>query len=250
MFKKIVGKKCKNPDCEHKDKTREDYAVMCDCGQALEDVTVVDKTKVTILAVTIVLILGAGAYFGIMKTKVFDTVTRADGNVVGTIPESAKNKSIDKGQPSLQEIKETVDKAVLSTTFKNGMGYASQRMYDNALKEFIIVEKNDPNFPDLQMNMGVACMTLKNYETARTHLRRALEQTPDNPLVEYNLGCLFALTGKKEEALQSIQAAVSHGFTDVNALKSDGDLKSLHGHPAFQSLLKTVSENSSARRKD
>jgi len=134
----------------------------------------------------------------------------------------------------------SAQKAVLTATFKNGLGYASQRMYDNALKEFAVVEKGNSAFPGLQMNMGVAYMQLHRFEPASDHLSRALQQTPGDPNVEYNLACLYSLTGKLDDAVNALKAAVALGFSDASVIKNEADLRAIHRHPGFKAVLQQV----------
>src|SRR3990167_5257678 len=98
MFKKVIGKTCKNPDCEFKDKLKEDYNVMCDCGHALEDVSVTDTKKVAMIVVALLLVLGSGVYMAIMKLKstAEKAVVDLGKEVGGTI--------IDKGKQAIQQI--------------------------------------------------------------------------------------------------------------------------------------------------
>ena len=67
MFKRVIGKTCKNPECQFKDQLKEASSVMCECGQALEDVTATDKTKIGILLIFLVLIIGGGGYLAYIQ---------------------------------------------------------------------------------------------------------------------------------------------------------------------------------------
>jgi hypothetical protein len=86
-----------------------------------------------------------------------------------------------------------------------------------------------------------------HYEEAEKLNREALEIRqqvfgPDHPITAssvYNLACLAALTGRREEALSLLSQAVDHrlGAELDLGLQADTDLNSLHGQPRFEALV-------------
>jgi tetratricopeptide (TPR) repeat protein len=70
---------------------------------------------------------------------------------------------------------------------------------------------------------------------------------PDHPLTAsstYNLACLAALTGRRNEAISLLSQAVDHGLDadlDLYTAK-DSDFKSLHGDPRFTALVAHAKE--------
>jgi tetratricopeptide (TPR) repeat protein len=76
-----------------------------------------------------------------------------------------------------------------------------------------------------------------DYEGAAAVLRAALEQQPD-PGLYYNLACMEALLGEKDDAIEHLrEAAGIPRFQELAA--SDSDLDSLRDDPRFASLLET-----------
>jgi len=63
---------------------------------------------------------------------------------------------------------------------------------------------------------------------------------PAESEVWYNLGCSYALTGRKDEALAALSRAIDLGYEDYQWMSADGDLSSLREDPRFVSLLKTA----------
>ena len=53
----------------------------------------------------------------------------------------------------------------------------------------------------------------------------------------YNLACLYAVTGKGKDAVESLQLAVKNGFTDASWMQEDRDLESIRKDPAFHKLI-------------
>ena len=60
----------------------------------------------------------------------------------------------------------------------------------------------------------------------------------DDPVIFYNLACSFALTGKKSEALDTLEEAMRLGYRDMALLLKDPDLKSLHDDIRFEALIR------------
>ena len=62
----------------------------------------------------------------------------------------------------------------------------------------------------------------------------------EDPVVWYNLACSFALSERKEDALDALARALELGYDDYEWMKKDTDLSSLHGEPRFESMLDWV----------
>ncbi|MEQ1832720.1 MAG: protein kinase [Candidatus Eisenbacteria bacterium] len=67
--------------------------------------------------------------------------------------------------------------------------------------------------------------------------RRALDIDPTDAGVRYNVACLYALDGKRHEALECLEECQRLGFRNMDWIKRDPDLASLHGEPRFERLL-------------
>jgi adenylate cyclase len=58
-------------------------------------------------------------------------------------------------------------------------------------------------------------------------------------LILYNVGCVYALMGRVEEAIDCLEGTLRHGGTGHRQwMKNDSDLDELRKHPRFQALLK------------
>ena len=82
--------------------------------------------------------------------------------------------------------------------------------------------------------------------------RRVLgPEHPGTALSVYNLGCLAARQGRRNEALSLLREAVDHGasvHTDLG-IDKDPDLQSLHGDPHFTALVAHAKEKAAAAQK-
>jgi adenylate cyclase len=71
-------------------------------------------------------------------------------------------------------------------------------------------------------------------------LERALAVDPEDSAVLYNVGCVYALIGEKDKALDCLEKAVFHGYGHKEWIRHDSDLDSLRDLPRFQKLLEAV----------
>jgi serine/threonine protein kinase/Flp pilus assembly protein TadD len=84
---------------------------------------------------------------------------------------------------------------------------------------------------------ATAWCQLGNRERGLDWAAKALAMDPEEPMVLYNVACVYALLGQTEEAIDCLDKAIAHGFTNKSWIENDADLKSLQGHPRFQTLL-------------
>jgi hypothetical protein len=73
-------------------------------------------------------------------------------------------------------------------------------------------------------------------------LTQALRLSPVHFTNLYNMACVQALRGHKEQAIQYLQCAALAGFTDFQHLETDSDLQSLHELPAYRKLIQEKDE--------
>jgi tetratricopeptide (TPR) repeat protein len=73
---------------------------------------------------------------------------------------------------------------------------------------------------------------------------RLVRLAPKDPSVHYNLGCSLALLGRTESAFEALERAVALGWSDLEQLRTDEDLRSLRGTARFEALLARVARDS------
>ena len=76
--------------------------------------------------------------------------------------------------------------------------------------------------------------------TAKTLPKGALEIDPADAGVRYNVGCLYALEGRHDEAIVCLTECVRLGFGNSPWIARDPDLASLHGDPQFDDLIASL----------
>ncbi len=84
---------------------------------------------------------------------------------------------------------------------------------------------------------GMALYAEKDYERATQVIEALTKIQRDDSSLYYNLACCQALTGQSNEAMVSLQQAVSLGWRDSKHMAGDSDLTTLRTRPDFKALL-------------
>lgn len=69
---------------------------------------------------------------------------------------------------------------------------------------------------------------------------QALGQGQDEPMVLYNVACLYTTQGNTERAIDLLEKAQEMGFGDRAWMEHDSDLDPLHDNPRFKALLARI----------
>jgi serine/threonine protein kinase/Tfp pilus assembly protein PilF len=118
-----------------------------------------------------------------------------------------------------------------------GMKEESLAMYRKARR--LIDERLELNPDDAracQLGAGLAA-NLGEREAAIEYARRALTINPDDPLLLYNIACMYSVLGNADEALNYLEKAVDKGYGQKDWVEHDSDLNSLRDLPRFQRIL-------------
>ena len=67
--------------------------------------------------------------------------------------------------------------------------------------------------------------------------RRAVGMGPDDPMLLYNVACIFSLAGRKAEALGYVEASVANGMRLRGWLERDSNLDNIRDTPRFQAVM-------------
>ena len=102
------------------------------------------------------------------------------------------------------------------------------------------LELNPDDARALYLGAIALCRLGQNEEKSLEWGRRALAIDSEDPAVLYNVGCLYSVMGRVEDALACLEKAVENGFGHREWFEHDSDLDSLRGDPRFQALLKRV----------
>jgi tetratricopeptide (TPR) repeat protein len=90
-------------------------------------------------------------------------------------------------------------------------------------------------------NLGATTlMKLGNIPRALEFATMSLTIEPDDPLILYNVACMYALMDKREDALAHLERAVRNGFGHRESMANDPDLESIRRTPWFQAIVKAM----------
>jgi eukaryotic-like serine/threonine-protein kinase len=90
--------------------------------------------------------------------------------------------------------------------------------------------------------LGTAMAYNHHYEEAKKLFTDVLGkastgQESNVSLAWYNFACVAAAARDRDEAVADLREAINHGYKDIDHIRSDDDLKSLHGYPRFEAFL-------------
>jgi tetratricopeptide (TPR) repeat protein len=77
-------------------------------------------------------------------------------------------------------------------------------------------------------------------DMARDYARRALTINPDDPLLLYNVACMYSLLGNSNEALDCLEKAVDKGYGQKDWVEHDSDLDSVRELPRFKMIVEAM----------
>lgn len=99
-----------------------------------------------------------------------------------------------------------------------------------------IASDDPPKTVRYYRQQAAAAHKAKDYAAAIENFKKAAEIIPDHPTLHYNLACMYALAGRKEDALSSLATIVEMGL--VMPAEKDPDLNSIKDSPEFKDILK------------
>ena len=76
----------------------------------------------------------------------------------------------------------------------------------------------------------------KDYDKAIEALEGLRAETPDDPVIHFNLACAYSLTGKKAPALEHLRRAVELDDEFAESAKNDSDLDAIRDDPEFSAI--------------
>jgi TolB-like protein/Tfp pilus assembly protein PilF len=90
-------------------------------------------------------------------------------------------------------------------------------------------------------NLGATTlMKLGNIPRALEFATMSLTIEPDDPLILYNVACMYALMDKREDALAYLERAVRNGFGHRESMANDPDLESIRRTPWFHAIAQAM----------
>lgn len=76
----------------------------------------------------------------------------------------------------------------------------------------------------------------ESFEQAAPYYIASIQLEPEAPMVHYQLACVYALWGKTDAAVRSLQNADAHGFWDGPTMRDDSDLASIRYRVEYKGI--------------
>lgn len=96
----------------------------------------------------------------------------------------------------------------------------------------------DPLYADVLAAHAGNLATVGLYNQALKADSQLVRLRPDRPIPWYNLACSYALMGMTDRSFDALERALRMGYSHLNHLRRDPDLKSLRRDPRFARLLR------------
>lgn len=75
-------------------------------------------------------------------------------------------------------------------------------------------------------------------DEALEQAKKAIELSPDDPLMFYNAACVYSRLNQKTQAVETLQKSILAGLEDYEWIKSDTDFDAIRNEPGFIELMK------------
>lgn len=105
-----------------------------------------------------------------------------------------------------------------------------------ARASFLETTKIDPTYAEGYIGVGMTYRARDRLDEALDWYKQALEANPAVGDAYYNIACVYAVRGDKEQALRYLRIALLNGYVQLDTLLTDPDLKGLAGDPQFEKL--------------
>ncbi|MBN2052675.1 protein kinase [Candidatus Woesearchaeota archaeon] len=86
-----------------------------------------------------------------------------------------------------------------------------------------------------------ALIALGQREKGLAWANQARELEPNDPMLLYNLGCIYSITNEQNQALDCLEQALKNGFANKRWLEHDSDFDPLREQPRFKKILERLS---------
>jgi len=113
-----------------------------------------------------------------------------------------------------------------------------ERTLSTALEVYGRFVSQHPEDARAHMFFAVDLAKVARKDEAKREAAKALELTPDDPLMLYNATCFYSQMGEERLALDALQKAFATGFVDYEWLKRDTDLDPIRNTQEFIELMK------------
>jgi tetratricopeptide (TPR) repeat protein len=160
-----------------------------------------------------------------------------------------QERILDANDPDTMASRSLLAKILLAENRPEDAVHFAQQAFDDQFRTL------GPRHRDTQESLGslgIALMKTGRYQEARKLYLDTIQKIGDHensgnvPYLWYDLACLAAQTGRRDEAFDDLHHAIEAGFSDAPSMSVDNDLKSLRNDRRFDKLVASAKMESSA----
>jgi adenylate cyclase len=119
---------------------------------------------------------------------------------------------------------------------RQGKNEAAFEVGERGIEAAIEYLEQQPDDQDARLHLALLLARLGSWEEARAQAELARRRSPKDGFTLFNIGCVLALTGDEQAALDTLQDAQYRGYYIQSELMSNTDLDSLRELPRFREL--------------
>jgi protein O-GlcNAc transferase len=125
---------------------------------------------------------------------------------------------------SSQDMK--IDEQQSQSHYKLATEFAQLSLFKNALEEFNLALKFNPENPIIYRKKGVLLFGMKRYKEAKNSFQKTIQLNPKDVQAHINIGMVHYTLGNKDEALKVWEHAtgINHDDNDSKALNNIGNI--------------------------
>ncbi|WP_372364429.1 tetratricopeptide repeat protein [Candidatus Uabimicrobium sp. HlEnr_7] len=123
-----------------------------------------------------------------------------------------------------------------------GLVYIQMNKWQDAVKQLDKALKIDKSYRDAIFQRGIAYLNLPNIAKAHRDFSSIFYLPEYRKLSYFYLACIYALQGKKIEALSLLEESINLGMKDLDLIKKQQELKNISKTPEYIKLLKKLAK--------
>ena len=106
------------------------------------------------------------------------------------------------------------------------------------LQMFPLYLAKHPDDARSHIHYAIQLAAVGKKEEALTQAKKAIDLSPDDPLMFYNAACVYSRLDQKEEAVETLRKSIMAGLEDYEWIKTDTDFDPIRNEPGFIEIMK------------
>lgn len=113
-----------------------------------------------------------------------------------------------------------------------------EEIIQKMLQMFPLYLAKHPDDARSHIHYAIQLAAVGKKEDALTQAKKAIELSPDDPLMFYNAACVYSRLDQKEEAVETLKKSIMAGLEDYEWIKTDTDFDPIRNEPGFIEIMK------------